>query len=124
MDQAAIESARDFARNAQSLEDLKAALARYDGVSLRKTATNLVFADGNPKAEIMLVGEAPGADEDRQGLPFVGVSGQFARPDDGGDRLRPQHLLYNECLFLAAAGQSQANRGRTGRAATLRAGDI
>jgi DNA polymerase len=77
MDQAAIESARDFARNAQSLEDLKAALARYDGVSLRKTATNLVFADGNPKAEIMLVGEAPGADEDRQGLPFVGVSGQL-----------------------------------------------
>jgi DNA polymerase len=77
MDQAAIESARDFARNAQSLEDLKGALARYDGVSLRKTATNLVFADGNPKAEIMLVGEAPGADEDRQGLPFVGVSGQL-----------------------------------------------
>jgi DNA polymerase len=77
MDQAAIESARDFARNAQSLEELKAALARYDGVSLRKTATNLVFADGNPKAEIMLVGEAPGADEDRQGLPFVGVSGQL-----------------------------------------------
>lgn len=77
MDQAAIESARDFARNAQSLEDLRAALTRYDGVSLRKTATNLVFADGNPKAEIMLVGEAPGADEDRQGLPFVGVSGQL-----------------------------------------------
>jgi DNA polymerase len=77
MDQAAIESARDYARNAESLEDLKAALARYDGVSLRKTATNLVFADGNPKAEIMLVGEAPGADEDRQGLPFVGVSGQL-----------------------------------------------
>ena len=77
MDQAAIESARDSARNAQSLEDLKAALARYDGVSLRKTATNLVFADGNPKAEVMLVGEAPGADEDRQGLPFVGVSGQL-----------------------------------------------
>src|SRR5262245_51172962 len=77
MDQAAIESARDFARNAQSLEELKGALARYDGVSLRKTATNLVFADGNPKAEVMLVGEAPGADEDRQGLPFVGVSGQL-----------------------------------------------
>jgi DNA polymerase len=77
MDQAAIESARDSARNAASLDDLKAALARYDGVSLRKTATNLVFADGNPKAEIMLVGEAPGADEDRQGLPFVGVSGQL-----------------------------------------------
>jgi DNA polymerase len=77
MDQAAIESARDSARNAASLEDLKAALTRYDGVSLRKTATNLVFADGNPKAAVMLVGEAPGADEDRQGLPFVGVSGQL-----------------------------------------------
>jgi DNA polymerase len=77
MDQAAIESARDSARNAASLEELKAALLRYDGVSLRKTATNLVFADGNPKAEVMLVGEAPGADEDRQGLPFVGVSGQL-----------------------------------------------
>ena len=77
MDQAAIESARDSARNAANLEDLKAALARYDGVSLRKTATNLVFADGNPKAEVMLVGEAPGADEDRQGLPFVGISGQL-----------------------------------------------
>ena len=77
MDQAAIESARDSARHAQSIEELKAALTRYDGVSLRKTATNLVFADGNPKAEVMLVGEAPGADEDRQGLPFVGVSGQL-----------------------------------------------
>lgn len=77
MDQAAIASARDSARNAASLEDLKTALARYDGVSLRKTATNLVFADGNPKAEVMLVGEAPGADEDRQGLPFVGISGQL-----------------------------------------------
>ncbi|HVO04017.1 MAG TPA: uracil-DNA glycosylase [Candidatus Cybelea sp.] len=77
VDQAAIESARDAARRAVSLEELRAILARYDGISLRKTATNLVFADGNPKAEVMLVGEAPGADEDRQGLPFVGVSGQL-----------------------------------------------
>jgi DNA polymerase len=77
MDQAAIANARDAARAAASLDDLKAALARFDGTSLRKTATNLVFADGNPKADVMLVGEAPGADEDRQGLPFVGVSGQL-----------------------------------------------
>lgn len=77
LDQAAIESARDSARSAATLEELRAALARYDGVSLRKTATNLVFADGNPEATLMLVGEAPGADEDRQGLPFVGVSGQL-----------------------------------------------
>jgi len=77
MDQAAVESARGAAGAAATLDDLKAALARFDGVPLRKTATNLVFADGNPKAKVMLVGEAPGADEDRQGLPFVGVSGQL-----------------------------------------------
>jgi len=77
LDQTAIENARDAARNAASLEDIRAALGRFDGISLRKTATNLVFADGNPAAEVMLVGEAPGADEDRQGKPFVGVSGQL-----------------------------------------------
>jgi DNA polymerase len=77
LDQTAIENARDSARNAGSLEELRTALGRFDGISLRKTATNLVFADGNPAAEVMLVGEAPGADEDRQGKPFVGVSGQL-----------------------------------------------
>jgi DNA polymerase len=77
LDQTAIENARDAARSAASLDDLRAALGRFDGISLRKTATNLVFADGNPSAEVMLVGEAPGADEDRQGKPFVGVSGQL-----------------------------------------------
>lgn len=77
MDQAAVLSAREAARAAPDLEALKEALARFDGVSLSKTATNLVFADGNPKAKVMLVGEAPGADEDRLGLPFVGVSGQL-----------------------------------------------
>src|ERR1700743_1793437 len=55
LDQTAIENARDAARNAASLEELGAALARFDGISLRKTATNLVFADGNPAAEVMLV---------------------------------------------------------------------
>lgn len=77
MDQAAVLSAREAARAAPDLAALRAALERFDGVSLRKTATNLVFADGNPAADVMLVGEAPGADEDRLGLPFVGVSGQL-----------------------------------------------
>lgn len=77
MDQAAVLSAREAARAASDLAALKEALARFDGVSLSRTATNLVFADGNPKAKVMLVGEAPGADEDRLGLPFVGVSGQL-----------------------------------------------
>ena len=77
LDQAAVTSAREAAASAPDLAALRAALERFDGVALRKTATNLVFADGNPAARIMLVGEAPGADEDRLGLPFVGVSGQL-----------------------------------------------
>jgi DNA polymerase len=52
-------------------------MAAFDGSPLRETATNLVFADGVPGSALMLVGEAPGADEDRLGRPFVGVSGQL-----------------------------------------------
>jgi uracil-DNA glycosylase len=63
--------------NCQTLEDLRRAITAFEGCALKKTATNLVFADGNPQAKVMLVGEAPGADEDRQGTPFVGVSGQL-----------------------------------------------
>lgn len=61
----------------KNLAELRQALETFEGCALKKTATNLVFADGNPKAKVMLIGEAPGADEDRQGLPFVGVSGQL-----------------------------------------------
>ncbi len=63
--------------NAKTLEGLKAEMAAFTGCGLKKTAKNLVFADGNPHAEVMMVGEAPGEDEDRQGLPFVGVSGKL-----------------------------------------------
>ena len=72
-----IAGARELAAAARSLEELAEALAAFDGCALKKTATNLVFADGNPAARIMFVGEAPGADEDRAGKPFVGVSGQL-----------------------------------------------
>jgi DNA polymerase len=65
------------AQGAQSLEELRAALEAFDGCPLKATATNLVFSDGNPAARVMLIGEAPGADEDRVGRPFVGVSGQL-----------------------------------------------
>ena len=60
-----------------SLADLKDVLNRFDGCALKKTACNLVFSDGNPDARIMLIGEAPGRDEDRMGVPFVGESGQL-----------------------------------------------
>lgn len=69
--------ARGLAASAQSLEQLEVILGAYDGCGLKLRATQLVFADGNPQAEIMLIGEAPGAEEDRQGKPFVGKSGQL-----------------------------------------------
>lgn len=69
--------ARRLAASAQTLDDLEAILGNYDGCGLKLRATQLVFADGNPEAEIMLIGEAPGAEEDRQGKPFVGKSGQL-----------------------------------------------
>ena len=69
--------ARALAREAKTIEELHETLAAFDGCNLKVTAKNLVFADGNPQARIMLVGEAPGRDEDIQGLPFVGRSGQL-----------------------------------------------
>jgi uracil-DNA glycosylase len=75
--EAAIASAREAARTAPSLEALRALLENFDGCALRHTATRLVFSDGNPQARIMFVGEAPGRDEDIEGLPFVGRSGKL-----------------------------------------------
>jgi len=74
---AAITSAREIAPRAASLAELRALLERFDGCALKSTATRLVFADGNPEARIMFVGEAPGRDEDLEGLPFVGRSGKL-----------------------------------------------
>ena len=74
---AAIASARDAARTTPTLAALRALLENFDGCALKHTATQLVFADGNPEARIMFVGEAPGRDEDIEGLPFVGRSGKL-----------------------------------------------
>ncbi len=75
--EAAISSAREAARTAPTLEALRALLENFGGCALKHTATRLVFADGNPQARIMFVGEAPGRDEDIEGLPFVGRSGKL-----------------------------------------------
>jgi len=75
--EAAISSAREAARTAPSLEALRDLLEKFDGCALKNTATRLVFSDGNPQARVMFVGEAPGREEDIEGLPFVGRSGQL-----------------------------------------------
>ena len=74
---AAATEAREAARSAQTLDELRAILERFEGCALKATASRLVFSDGNPEARVMLVGEAPGRDEDIEGLPFVGRSGKL-----------------------------------------------
>jgi uracil-DNA glycosylase len=75
-DEAAL-SAREAAKSAKTLDELRAKLESFDGCALKATATRLVFADGDPEARVMFVGEAPGRDEDIEGLPFVGRSGKL-----------------------------------------------
>jgi DNA polymerase len=91
-----VRRAQEVAAAADTPAALKAALAAFDGCALSATATNLVFADGNPDAGLMLIGEAPGGEEDRAGKPFVGPSGQLL------DRMlasigldRTQYLITN-----------------------------
>lgn len=72
-----LSAAVNSAKNAKTIKDLRQALETLDGCALKKTATNLVFMDGNPEAQIMIIGECPGAEEDREGLPFVGASGKL-----------------------------------------------
>ncbi|HEY7607593.1 MAG TPA: uracil-DNA glycosylase [Alphaproteobacteria bacterium] len=73
----ALGAARAAAAAAPTLDTLRAALEAFDGCALKETATHTVFADGAAAASAMFIGEAPGADEDRVGRPFVGVSGQL-----------------------------------------------
>jgi DNA polymerase len=69
--------AREAAQSAKTLDELKTLISNFNGCNLKLTAKNTVFGDGNPEARLMLVGEAPGRDEDIEGRPFVGRSGQL-----------------------------------------------
>jgi uracil-DNA glycosylase family 4 len=92
---AAVMAAREAARRAASLEELRAILDRFEGCALRATATQLVFADGDPSARLMFVGEAPGRDEDIEGLPFVGRSGKLL------DRMLAAIGLDRKSVYIA-----------------------
>ena len=108
--EAALASARDLARAAGNLEELKAALGAFEGCALKQHAMNLVFADGNPKARVMVIGEGPGAQEDRQGLPFVGVSGRLLDRMLAGIGLDRTSAYITNVLFWRPPG----NRTPTG----------
>jgi DNA polymerase len=94
-DKAIIQDAKSLAAAASNLDELRTALDGFSGCPLKATAKNLVFADGNPQAKIMLVGEAPGRDEDIQGLPFVGRSGQLL------DRMLASIGLSRQTVYIA-----------------------
>ena len=89
------------------MPELEAAVRSFTGCALKATATNTVFADGNPQAEIMFVGEAPGADEDRQGKPFVGVSGQLLDRMLAWINLDRSKVYITNILFWRPPGNRQ-----------------
>jgi uracil-DNA glycosylase len=100
-----VAGARRQAEAAATLAELEAAVASFDGCALRKTATHTVFADGTPQAPIMVIGEAPGADEDRIGKPFVGRSGQLLDRMLAAIGLDRQHNVYiTNILFWRPPG--------------------
>ena len=74
---AAIAEAKTIAEQCQSLDELKAAIEGFNGIGIKTTATNMVFCDGNPAADIMVIADVPGSDEDRSGKPFSGIKGAF-----------------------------------------------
>ena len=80
---------------AATLDDLRAAIAEFDGCALRDTASHLVFAEGDPSADLLLIGEPPGADEDRRGTPFAGLGGAYL------DRMLASIGLHRSQLMLA-----------------------
>ncbi|WP_419798066.1 MAG: uracil-DNA glycosylase [Terasakiella sp.] len=104
-----VHTAVQMARKAQTVDELREAVLAFDGCALKKTAMNTVFADGNPKADVMFIGEAPGADEDRQGTPFVGANGQLldhmlhscGLQDEVGDRSK---IYVSNVLFWRPPG--------------------
>ena len=94
-----VDEAERLAAAADTLEELRAAIAAFDGCDLKKGARNLVFADGNPAARVMVIGEAPGREEDRIGKPFVGRAGHlldrmFAAIGLSRSAPDPDHALY------------------------------
>lgn len=89
-----VEDARAAAASANTLAELEAAIRAFEGCTLKRLAKNTVFADGVAGAPVMIVGEAPGEDEDRLGKPFVGVSGQLMDRMFGAIGMSRERDLY------------------------------
>lgn len=101
---AAVESAVSLAARMSTLDELREALAGFDACPLSATATHLVFGDGNPQARVVLIGEAPGAEEDRRGLPFVGPSGRLLDKMLASIGLDRSNVFITNTLFWRPPG--------------------
>jgi uracil-DNA glycosylase len=100
-----VEDARALAQRCSNIADLEAAVRAFEGCALKRTAKNTVFADGVVGSPVMIVGEAPGADEDRLGKPFVGVSGQLMdRMFEAIGMSRERDLYITNILFWRPPG--------------------
>lgn len=95
-----VAEAQTAARAAATLEALHDALATFPHCELRKGARNLVFADGRPEARVMVIGEAPGRDEDQQGRPFVGQAGQLLDKMLGGIDMARDHVDATRAVYI------------------------
>ena len=100
----AVKSAYELAEKASTVDELRQALEGFDGCALKKTATNLVFYNGDAKARLMFVGEAPGAQEDRQGEPFVGPSGELLNKMLASIGIERSTVLVSNTVFWRPPG--------------------
>lgn len=101
---AAVAQARALADSAQTLDALEASIRAFDGCRLKATAQHTVFADGNRAAKIVLIGEAPGAQEDQTGVPFCGVSGQLLDKMLQSIGLTREQVLITNTLYWRPPG--------------------
>jgi hypothetical protein len=101
-----------IAPGAETLDEIRADLGECQRCKLWKTRTNLVFGEGNPKAELMFIGEAPGADEDASGRPFVGRAGQLLTKMIEAIGMKRGRRLHCQCHQVASSRKSQSGERR------------
>ncbi len=107
---AAISQATALAAAATTVEALAEAVAQFDGCALKRTAQRTVFGDGNPASDLLFIGEAPGEEEDRQGVPFCGRSGQLlTRMIAGIDLVRERDYYISNSVFWRPPGNRTPN---------------
>ena len=107
----AIKKAVEMAARAKTIDDVRIALETFDGCALKKGAMNLVFGDGPAQARVMLIGDVPGEDEDRQGVPFVGLSGELLNKMLGSIGLMRSDVFVSNTVFWRPPGKRRALAG-------------